>query len=76
MDIDFHGLIGHSVVIYLDDITIFSKKRGEHVFHLRQVFERRRKYGISLNPKKCVFVVTEGKLLGHIVSKKGKDQGH
>ena len=59
------------MVVYLDDITIFSKKRGEHTFHLKQIFERCRKYGISLNPKKCVFAVTEGKLLGHIVSKRG-----
>ena len=71
MDIDFHGLIGHSVVIYLDDITIFSKRREEHAVHLRQIFERYRKYGISLNPKKCVFAVIEGKLLGHVVSKNG-----
>ena len=71
MDIAFHGLIGRSVVVYLDDITIFLKRREEHAFHLRQIFERYRKYGISLNPKKCVFAVTEGKLLGHIVSKKG-----
>ena len=71
MDIAFHGLIGRSVVVYLDDITIFSKKREEHAFHLKQIFERCRKYGISLNPKKCVFAVTEGKLLGHVVSKKG-----
>ena len=71
MDIDFHSLIGHSVVVYLDDITIFSKKREEHTFHLKQIFERCQKYGISLNPKKCVFVVTKGKLLGHVVSKKG-----
>jgi hypothetical protein len=28
-------------------------------------------YGISLNPKKCLFAVSEGKLLGHIVSKEG-----
>ena len=71
MDIAFHGLNGRSVVVYLDDITIFSKKREEHAFHLKRIFERFRKYGISLNPKKCVFVVTKGKLLGHMVSKKG-----
>ena len=71
MDIYFRGLIGRSAVVYLDDIMIFSKKREEHAFHLRNIFERCRKYGISLNPKKCVFAVTEGKLLGHIVSKKG-----
>ena len=68
MDIAFHRLIGRSVVVYLDDITIFSKRRGEHA---RKIFERCQKYGISLNPKKCVFAVTEGKLLGHIVSKQG-----
>ena len=71
MDIDFHGLIGRSAVVYLDDITIFSKKREEHAFHLKQIFECYRKYGISLNPKKCVFAVIESKLLGHVVSKKG-----
>ena len=71
MDIDFHGLIGRSVVVYLDDAMIFSKKREEHAFHLKQIFECCRKYGISLNPRKCVFVVIEGKLLGHMVSKKG-----
>ena len=41
------------------------------MFHLRQIFERYRKNGISHNPKKCVFVVAKGKLLGHVVSKKG-----
>ena len=71
MDIAFRDLIGRSAVVYLDDITIFSKRREEHMFHLRHIFEHCRKYGISLNPKKCVFVVTEGKLLGHIVSNKG-----
>ena len=58
-------------MVYLDDVTIFSKKREEHAFHLKQIFERRQKYGISLNPKKCVFEATEGKLLGHVISKKG-----
>ena len=71
MDITFHDLIGRSVVVYLDNVTIFSKKREEHAFHLKQIFERCRKYGISLNPRKCVFVVIEGKLLDHVVSKKG-----
>ena len=71
MDIAFRGLIGQRVVVYLDNVTIYSKKREEHMFHLKQNFECCQKYGISLNPKKCVFVVLEGKLLGHIISKKG-----
>ena len=40
MDIDFCGLIGRSVVLYLDNLTIFSKKREEHTFPLKQIFER------------------------------------
>ena len=35
MDIAFYGLIGRSVVVYLDDITIFSKKREQYTFHLK-----------------------------------------
>ena len=71
MDIAFRGLIGKFVVIYLDDITIFSKNRADHLTHLRRVFERCRKYGISLNPKKSLFAVTKGKLLGFVVSRQG-----
>ena len=35
MDIAFRCLIGHNVVVYLDDVTIFSKNREYHVFHLK-----------------------------------------
>ena len=38
MDIAFQVLIGNSVVVYLDDVTVFSKKREEHPCHLRQIF--------------------------------------
>ena len=58
--------------IYQDDLTVFSKERSYHISHLRQVFIRCRKYGISLNPAKSIlFGVDEGKLLGHIISKDG-----
>ena len=40
MDIYFHSIIGCNVVVYLNDITIFLKKREEHTFHLKQIFER------------------------------------
>jgi len=39
MDISFKVLIGQSVVLYLDDITIYSKKREDHPRHLKQIFE-------------------------------------
>lgn len=69
MDTTFQGLINKSVAVYLDDITIYSKETSDHLLHLTQIFERCRKYGISLNPKKSVFTATKGKLLGHITSK-------
>jgi hypothetical protein len=71
MDIYFKGLISQSMVVYLDDITVYSKKREYHPKHLKQIFERCRKYGISLNPKKTIFIVSEGILLGHVISKDG-----
>lgn len=57
MDIAFRGLIGQSILVYLDDVTKFSKRRLGHVRHLKQIFEQCRKYGISLNPKKNIFGV-------------------
>jgi len=39
--------------------------------HLKIVFQKCRKYGLSLNPKKSLFAMDEGKLLGHIISKDG-----
>jgi hypothetical protein len=59
------------VVIYLDDLTIFSKSDEDHLIHLKQTFEKCRKFGLSLNPKKSHFAMQEGKLLGHIVSRDG-----
>jgi hypothetical protein len=71
MDIDFIGEKDKFVVVYLDDITVFSKSDKEHCRHLRKVFLKCRKFGISLNPKKSLFALQEGKLLGHIVSAEG-----
>jgi hypothetical protein len=71
MDIAFIGDKDIFMVVYLDDITVFSKSDKEHFCHLRKVFLKCRKFGISLNPKKSLFSMKEGKLLGHIVSIEG-----
>jgi hypothetical protein len=68
IDIAFRGLINKCVVVYLDDLTMYSKNREDHIQHLTHIFKTCRKYGISLNPKKTIFGVEEGKLLGHIIS--------
>jgi hypothetical protein len=71
MDVEFRGLIKICVLVYLDDVIIYSKDRYDHISHLTQFFERCRKHGISLNPKMTIFRVDEGKILGHIISKDG-----
>ena len=67
MDIAFVGEKEKIVVIYIDEIIVFSQSDEEHLKHLKQTFLNCRKYGLSLNTKKSHFVVQEGNLLGHLV---------
>jgi hypothetical protein len=69
MDYDFSDLAGKIIEIYQDDLTTISKKRCQHIRHMQVVFERCREYGVSLYPKKSIFGVDKGTLLGHIISK-------
>lgn len=71
MDFAFKGLVGKKIIIYMDDLTVFSKERDSHVADLRDIFQRCREFGISLNPKKCIFSTSKGKLLGHIILEHG-----
>jgi hypothetical protein len=71
MDHAFKYFLFKFIVVYQDDITGYSKKRSDHISHLRTTFDRCRKLGISLNPKKSFMGMFEAKLLGHIVSKGG-----
>jgi hypothetical protein len=68
MDIAFADEKEKFIVIYLDDITMYSVSNEEHLKHLiRRAFQKCRKLGISLNHKKSNFAMEEGKLLGHII---------
>ena len=69
MDISFSDEKDKFVVIYSDGIIVYSKNDQDHLEHLRRGFLKCRKFGISLNPKKCKFSMKEGKILGHIISK-------
>jgi transposase InsO family protein len=55
------------VVVYLDDITVYSNSYEEHLEHLRQVFETLARHKLFANPAKCVFNKQEVKFCGHIV---------
>lgn len=71
MTVIFHDLIHKILEDYVDDILVKSLDAMDHLSHLEQVFDRLAKYRLVLNPKKCVFGVTSGKLLGFIVSRRG-----
>jgi hypothetical protein len=63
--------VGKFVVVYLDDILIFSKTAKEHLSHLRQVLQTLRENQFYANPKKCDFMKEEISFLGHQVSANG-----
>lgn len=71
MDLAFVNEKDVFLVVYLDDLTVFSKSDEEDMHNLKTVFQKCRKYGLSLNPKKSLFTMEEGNLLGHIISKDG-----
>jgi hypothetical protein len=60
MYISFDDLIGKIIQLYLDDLIVYSKNQSNHFGHLRKVFLHCRKFGISLNPSKSIFRVTQG----------------
>jgi hypothetical protein len=59
------------VVVYLDDILIFSKNEDDHIKHIAMVLEKLRQYNLFAHAKKCEFFKPELEFLGHIVSKAG-----
>ena len=67
----FHDMMHTIIEDYVDDILAKSRNRKDHLQVLEKVFSRMEKYNVQLNPKKCTFGVTSGKLLGYIVSAKG-----
>lgn len=71
MDVVFKDLVGKCIIIYVDDLTIFSKNIENHVVDFSKVLQKCISYGISLNPKKCMFGVSNWKLLGHIILENG-----
>uniref|UniRef100_A0A2N9HIU7 Integrase catalytic domain-containing protein n=1 Tax=Fagus sylvatica TaxID=28930 RepID=A0A2N9HIU7_FAGSY len=67
----FHDMIHHEIEVYVDDMIAKSRTAQDHLTDLRKLFQRLKKYQLRLNPNKCAFGVTSGKLLGFIVSGRG-----
>ena len=66
-----HDMMHNEVLVYVDDMIVKSKYRGSHTTNLGKFFERIKEYRLRMNPQKCTFGVTIGKLLGFLVSDRG-----
>ncbi len=67
----FHDMINKEMEVYVDDMIVKSHHREDHLSHLWKLFVRLRKYRLKLNPNKCIFGASHGKLLGFIISERG-----
>ena len=71
MDYVFRDLLGVCVMVYIDDIVIYSKNMEDHISHLETVFGRLAKYGLQIKAEKCKFALKEIKLLGFMLDSRG-----
>lgn len=67
----FRTYLDKFVVVFLDDILVFSNSFEEHEQHLEQVLDCLRRNRLYANPEKCEFFKTEIFYLGHIISGEG-----
>jgi hypothetical protein len=68
------GQIRQNVKAYIDDIVVKSEKCEDLLDDLKETFDNLRKFKMMLNPKKCVFGMSSGKLLGYMISFQGIDE--
>ncbi|KAJ9535388.1 hypothetical protein OSB04_un001497 [Centaurea solstitialis] len=64
-------MLDRSVIVFIDDILIYSKSKEEHVEHLREVLEVLRKEKLYAKFSKCDFWLQEVQFLGHLVNREG-----
>jgi hypothetical protein len=67
----FRKWLDDFVVVYIDDILIYSGSLEEHAEHLREVFQRLKENKLYAKLEKCEFGVTEVNFLGHKITQEG-----
>ncbi len=67
----FREWLDDFVVVYIDDILVYSNSMEKHVEHLRKVFQRLRENKLYAKFKKCEFGVSEVDFLGHRITQQG-----
>src|SRR6201985_154367 len=71
MTMIFGDLMGKTLLVYIDDITIFTITFPEHMAALCEVFERMKMEGLYLKPKKCTFAAKKVAMLRHLIDADG-----
>lgn len=71
MELVFSGISWKNVMVYIDDVVVFSRSLDEHFLHLIEVFNRLIQANIKLKLSKCHLFKSEIKYLGHIVNRSG-----
>ena len=69
----FSDMIEHILEIFMDDFSVFGDSYKGCLENLRRVLERCQEKKLVLNWEKCHFMVTQGIVLGHIVSREGME---
>jgi hypothetical protein len=59
------------VVVFIDDILVYSKSEEEHAVHLRLVLGTLREHQLYVKFSKCEFLLNEVGFLGHVISAGG-----
>ena len=67
----FREFLDQFVIVFIDDILIYSRTEGEHAEHLRLVLQTLRNHQLYAKFKKCGFWLREVQFLGHVVSSRG-----
>ena len=62
-----HGFIDKFILVYLDDVLVYSNNEDEHEAHLRQVFDQLRVHKLQAKLKKCQFGKWHVEYMGHVV---------
>ena len=71
IDRSLQGLLNEFVIIYLDDILIYSESEENHQKHIEQVLHQLRESRLFVKLKKCIFHVSQVKYLSYIISPQG-----
>ncbi|KAD2805396.1 hypothetical protein E3N88_38773 [Mikania micrantha] len=64
-------MLGRSVIVFIDDILVYSKNESDHACHLREVLETLRREKLYAKFSKCAFWLQEVQFLGHVVNADG-----